>query len=163
MMASTAGMLEALEKYYGQKYTKVVRSAIITAIGKSRERKYLLDVYQGVIETYSSTFKTLPDLAIIEKVRRTLGSPDTYRQDAGLPALPEPVSPQMEDAIKAAIARIGAGGVGNQQEIDRVKGKAAAGDASLYELWWLRCIESKEPYKAMPERFIAEHEGVKQW
>lgn len=163
MRVPTKGMLRSLEKYYEQEYHNVIRASIIAALGPENERQYLLDLYQGVIESHSVTYKTLPDLAIIQKVRRTLGRPETYRQDQGLPALPEPVDPKMEDAIKAAIARIGAGGVGNQQEVDRVKAKEAKGDASLYELWWLRCIESKEPYKAMPERFIAEHEGVKQW
>jgi len=164
MMAKTAGMLEALEKYYELTYSKVMSSAIIAAIGPENQRQYLMDLYLGITEMHSVSYRSLPDLAIVQKVRRTLNRPDTYRDITGEPALPEPpISPVMDDAIKAAIARIGEGGIGNAEEVERVRAKAKRGDASLYQLWWLECIDSRKPYRAMPEDYEARHPGATRW
>lgn len=164
MMALTNGMLDALEKYYGLEYSKVMRGAIVSAIGPKQERQYLMDIYQGVIESHPVSFRSLPDLAIIQKVRRPLSRPETYRTESATPALPEPpVSPVIDDAIKAAISRIGENGVGNPDEVKRVRDKADRRSATLYELWWLECIEKGEPYRAMPEKFEKQHADVRRW
>lgn len=154
-------LMDAFEVYYSTaqtpvKYTTAQRVKIHNEFVWIKQR-YAAELRDEVIRSHPSSLRSLPDVAVITDATRRLNPPESY----------EPPPKQIEDMTPVTMAEIERireeTGNGNPEERAQVRRKAARGEATLYELWWLECIDSGKGYKAMPESFRQQNAGVRQW
>ena len=96
-----------IQDYYGQEYRKGTQLDLITAYLNVKSEKYLTCLFAAVVKEFSSQYKTLPDIAIFEKViKATFEIMDTMqrKQDLSTPAITDGEEVDYSDEIKALFA-----------------------------------------------------------
>lgn len=147
-MSETLKFLEALQDYYNLKYTKAQLSAMLSNIGRPN-KPYLIELYKVIINSHSSQFGKLPDLAIIRRMQEAMDPPETF---VVVKALPEPI-PEITDAMVKAQELKMKDGVANWDEVNRVGAKLKRGNGTKWEKHWYSCMtENRGVWKPMEEQ-----------
>jgi hypothetical protein len=160
-------LLRAFEVYYtiGDRplaYSTAQRMELHNAfvwIGPEYER----ELYGEVIRTHPTSLRSLPDVAIVTAAANKLNPPGSYApppkqiEDQTQPTFDE--VKQRLDSIHKEV---------NKEERQAMRRKRERGECSLYQLWWLECIDTTPPgealvYRAMPQSFRDKHAEVRQW
>ena len=133
-------MLDAFEQYYALEYTPRMRQAMREHLGMP-PKEYLLEVYKLVIEQVEARWNRLPDLAAVMRVQQQLPEAFTFASDYSVPQLTDDAGVDMV-AIETELAqRQEQDGEPNHEERERIRRKVAKGEATKYELFWIRCID----------------------
>jgi len=147
MSAEVEKFLKALEDYYGSgQYSELQWKAIVRKLGH-QPKAYLLDLYNQVIQTHSTTYRSLPDLAIISKVQGKMNPPDVYVT----PTYPQiEYNPEVQEEIDEILAKkVRTEWSDVEQKL--IKDKVCRGEATREEAWWLLHVGGE--WKKMPESF----------
>lgn len=175
-------LLRAFEQYYSGsdytlEYTETQQAVLMKHYGWMSET-FKLVVYDEVLSQHGSQFRSLPDIAAIEKAIHGLDRPETYEVPVPLLEAPMDVdnNPKDRDVWLDFLARIGSelgkradnSGEMNHEERERVRYRIAHNDATLYERHWVWCVENngvyvppeKGPY-ASEFRSAQERDGLK--
>lgn len=144
-MNKTIEFLEALQDYYGLKYTKVQIGAMASNIGNPN-KAYLLELYKVIINSYSGQYGKLPDLATIRRLQESMDPPETFLEP--VPMLPSPII--AEAMVKAQEMKM-KDGVANWDEVHRVGARLAMGNGSKWEKHWYWCMTENKGVWKKPE------------
>lgn len=126
--------------------------------------RYKLALHDEVVRTFTPTqMRPLPDMAALAAAEKQLPPPETMRDQTR--ALPEPAPEKLDALIRDQVnAKAKAEGEINHHERQRVRDRIKRGEATLYERWWLECIEEHgSKYRPMPEDYADRHPGVARW
>jgi len=144
-MTQIEDMLKAFSMHYGGlKYTAGQYTELVAKYHWLK-REYKNAVYSAVIASHPAALRSLPDVAVIEKVMIGLGRPETF-------APPQiEASPDAEDRSEV-IAKITAAVMhhaeplpemadAGETERQRIRVRVAKGQATECEAFWIRCID----------------------
>jgi hypothetical protein len=142
MAGDVEKFLHALEDYYGVKYSKVQFSAILSNLGRP-PKAYLMEMYKVVINSISSQYGKVPDLAAMRKVQAAMDPPETFIEPQSLLPHPDAVAIITKAAEEAYEVKIKSG-VANEEEVRRVGVKLAEGGGTKWEQHWYHCMTEND-------------------
>ena len=124
-------------------------------------RAYKLALHDEVVRTFAPTqMRPLPDMAALAAAEKQLPPPETMVDQTM--ALPEPEVEKVDALIRDQVnAKARAEGEVNHYERQRIREKLKRGEATVYEAWWIKCIDHNGGrYTAMPIDFSDSDYGV---
>ena len=153
-MGNAIDMMEAFQMHYTPndggrlKYNDAQRVAITRLVGDVPE-PYLAELFNNVVATHESRFRSLPDVAIINKAMASMDAPETYLPPPLLLEEPIPVIQEIVEQIRKSEN-------GNEFERRRVRNRVSKNDATRYEAWWIHVIDDLGgKWEVMPEGYKA--------
>ena len=154
MRSDSDEMLGALEDYYDAMYNGPQRAALRKSL-VGLPKAYLLELYTQVTMSHPAQYGKVPDLAVVSKVRTGMDRPETYLAPEDVPRIE--YNPEVQGVIDASLAtRTAEDGEPNHYHRQLIRTKAAKGDATKAEVFWLKVIDEyggnwREAYKRTVE------------
>ena len=166
-MNAAKDLMGAFEQYYSTEkderhYSRKMAQTICDSYAWINEG-YKTSFYEEVVRNFTPTAtRPLPDMAALSAAERALPPAATMAKP------PRETKAELERTDQLICDRINAKakreGEVNHEERERIRDKRERGDATVYELWWLECIEQHGgKYKAMPSGYAEKHAGVAVW
>ena len=99
--------ISKIQDYYGLEYRKGAQIDLIIAYLNQRSGKYLICLFAAVVKEFSGQYKTLPDIAVFEKVAGPayeIMDNIQHKQNLKTPAITDGKEVDYSEEIKALFA-----------------------------------------------------------
>jgi hypothetical protein len=155
-------LLKAFEVYYSTDKPLVYGAAQRIAIHNAYVwigPEYRIALYDEVLRTHPASLRSLPDMAVISTATKQLNPPESYEPPK--PLIEDMTGPTFDEVKASEEARAKRDGEANHYERQRIRDKVAKGTATVYEAWWIHCIDDNDDgrYTAMTPRFRERYEA----
>ena len=148
-MPNAIELLKALQIHYepndgGQlRYNDQQKQDIIRTVGAVPDG-YLSELYLIVTRTHEAKFRSLPDVAVINKAMASMDAPATFLPPQRMLDEPVPVLQEIVEQVRKSEN-------GNEFDRQRIRNRVRLNDATKYERWWIHVIDDLAgKWEAMP-------------
>lgn len=150
-MEPVEDMMQAFQDYYELKYSTKVAEEIREWFGAIR-REYARAVYSEVVRIHERRYRSLPDIAVINKAVSNIPLPETMKE--AREEIPDGrVQQLIEDYRDEGTGKTGMEMVREaaERERERVRKLVKRGEATDWEAWWIYTLDTYGEYRPKPD------------